>query len=278
MNPTPHPTDAPAQLAEGEASRPTQGGPGPGDTPIKKPAKKQDSLIEVVKTIVYALLIAGVIRSFLFQPFNIPSGSMEGTLLVGDYLFVSKAAYGYSRHSFPFGVIPFSGRFFAGSPTRGDVVVFKFPGDNSTDYIKRLIGMPGDRIQMREGVLYINDSAVRKTKIDDYVEDTGGLEHHVPQYRETLPGGVTYNVLDRDEQGALDNTQVFVVPEGHYFMMGDNRDNSADSRADVGYVPFENFVGKAEIIFFSTDGSARIWEVWKWPLAIRYERLGRFVY
>jgi signal peptidase I len=138
--------------------------------------------------------------------------------------------------------------------------------------------MPGDRIQMKEGVLYINDKPVPKVKVEDYIEDTGGFQHHVPQYRETLPNGVSYNVLDRDPEGALDTTQVFVVPEGHYFMMGDNRDNSADSRADVGYVPFENFVGKAEIIFFSTDGSARIWEFWKWPLAIRYGRIGQLVY
>ena len=241
------------------------------------PAKKQESWLEVVKTIVYALLIAGVIRSFVFQPFNIPSGSMEGTLLVGDYLFVSKAAYGYSRYSFPFGAVPFSGRFMASAPTRGYVVVFKFPGDNSTDYIKRLIGLPGDRIQMKNGVLFINDKAVPKVKTDDFVEDFGGQPHHVPQFRETLPNGVSYNVLDRDPEGDLDNTQVFIVPEGHYFMMGDNRDNSADSRANVGYVPFENFVGKAEIIFFSTDGSAHFWEFWKWPIAIRYGRIAELV-
>ena len=250
----------------------------PPASAARKPAKKQESWLEVVKTIVYALLIAGVIRSFIFQPFNIPSGSMEGTLLVGDYLFVSKAAYGYSRYSFPFGGLPFSGRFLASTPHRGDVVVFKFPGDNSTDYIKRLIGLPGDRIQMKDGTLYLNDKPVPKVKVEDYVEDFGGSPHHVPQYREMLPGGISYKVLDRDPQGDLDNTQVFVVPEGHYFMMGDNRDNSADSRANVGYVPFENFVGKAEIIFFSTDGSAHFWEVWKWPLAIRYERIGRLVY
>jgi signal peptidase I len=244
----------------------------------RKPAKKQESWLEVVKTIVYALLIAGVIRSFVFQPFNIPSGSMEGTLLVGDYLFVSKAAYGYSRYSFPFGAIPFSGRFMASTPTRGDVVVFKFPGDNSTDYIKRLIGLPGDRIQMKEGVLYINDKAIPKVPVADYVEDFGGQPHHVPQFRETLPNGVSYDVLDRYPGGELDSTQVFVVPEGHYFMMGDNRDNSDDSREHVGYVPFENFVGKAEIIFFSTDGSAHFWEFWKWPFAIRYGRIASLVH
>ncbi len=166
-------------------------------------------------------------------------------------------------------------------PQRGDIVVFKFPPDNATDYIKRLIGLPGDRIQMRDGVLYINDKAIPKEKIDDYVEPSGeegsGETRNVPRYREMLPNGVSYEVLDRDPQGNLDNTQVFVVPEGHYFMMGDNRDNSADSRVDVGYVPFENFVGKAQIIFFSTNGSARIWEVWKWPSAIRYSRLAHFV-
>jgi len=245
-------------------------------------AAKKESWVEVVKTIVYALLIAGVIRSFLFQPFNIPSGSMEATLQIGDYLFVSKSTYGFSRYSFPFGLVPFDGRFAVLSqPQRGDIVVFKFPPDNSTDYIKRLIGLPGDRIQMRDGVLYINDKAVPKEKVDDYVEPVGepgsGETRNVPRYRETLPNGVSYEVLDRDPQGNLDNTQVFVVPEGHYFMMGDNRDNSADSRVDVGYVPFENFVGKAQIIFFSTNGSARIWEVWKWPSAIRYSRLAHFV-
>lgn len=235
--------------------------------------KKKESLFEVGKTIVYALLIAGVIRSLLFQPFNIPSGSMEATLLVGDYLFVSKWSYGYSRYSFPFAMIPFSGRVMAGTPTRGDIVVFKYPVDNSTDYIKRLIGLPGDRIQMKDGVLYINEQAVPKEKADDYIDVSGGQERHIPRFKETLPNGVSYYVLDRDTNGSLDDTQVYVVPEGHYFMMGDNRDNSADSRVDVGYVPFENFIGRAQIIFFSTDGSARLWEVWRWPLAIRYGRL-----
>jgi len=277
MNNTDHPADAPKMASEGL---------GPHaetdnvivETEVRAPAKKQESWVEVVKTIVYALLIAGVIRSFLFQPFNIPSGSMMDTLLVGDYLFVSKSAYGYSRYSFPFGVIPFSGRFFASEPKRGDIVVFKWPRDNSTDYIKRLVGLPGDRIQVKDGVLYINDKAVPKVKADDFVGDYEGQIRHVDRYRETLPNGVSYYVLDRDRDGNLDNTEVFLVPEGHYFMMGDNRDNSDDSRAGVGYVPFENFVGKAEIIFFSTDGSARIWEVWKWPFAIRYDRVGHFTY
>jgi signal peptidase I len=276
MNHSDHPAEAPLNVAD-ESARP----PGQPEDVAKapaKPAKKQESWLEVVKTIVYALLIAGVIRSFLFQPFNIPSGSMEGTLLIGDYLFVSKAAYGYSEYSLPFAFLPFHGRFFASQPHRGDVVVFKYPGDNSTDYIKRLIGLPGDRIQMKNGVLWLNGKPVPKTRVADYVEDLGGYQHHVSQYQETLPNGVKYDVLDRDPNGALDNTPVFVVPEGHYFMMGDNRDNSADSRADVGYVPFDNLVGKAEVIFFSTNGSARLWEIWKWPFAIRYDRVGELIH
>jgi signal peptidase I len=239
--------------------------------------RKEGGIGEFIRLLIHAGIIALVIRTFLFQPFNIPSGSMMATLLIGDYLFVSKYTYGYSRYSFPFSPPLFSGRIFGSSPERGDVVVFRLPRDDSTDYIKRVIGLPGDRIQMKDGVLYINDMAVPKVKVEDYVDMTTGEPRNVPRYRETLPNGVSYDVLDRDAEGNLDNTQVFVVPEGHYFMMGDNRDNSADSRVDVGYVPFENFVGKAQIIFFSTDGSARIWEVWKWPLAIRYDRLGHFV-
>jgi signal peptidase I len=282
MNKPDHPAEASQLASEAEAAQRAELADQAAATlaavEAGRKAMKKESWLEVVKTIVYALLIAGVIRSFLFQPFNIPSGSMEDTLQIGDYLFVSKSTYGFSRYSFPFGLIPFEGRFFVTSqPQRGDIVVFKFPPDNTTDYIKRLIGLPGDRIQMREGVLYINDVAIPKEKTDDYVETIGEETRNVPRYRETLPNGVSYDVLDRDPQGNLDNTQVFVVPEGHYFMMGDNRDNSADSRVDVGYVPFENFVGKAQIIFFSTNGSARIWEVWKWPTAIRYGRLGHFV-
>jgi signal peptidase I len=249
---------------------------GDGETPAAK-APEGESWIETVKTVVYALLIALVIRTFLFQPFNIPSASMEGTLLIGDYLFVEKFAYGYSAYSFPFGLGPFSGRIFGSAPTRGDVVVFKYPRDTSTDFIKRVIGLPGDRIQMISDRLYINDKVVPRVRVADYTETVDGITYNVPQYRETLPNGKSYLTLDRYSDGPADNTDVFVVPAGHYFMMGDNRDNSDDSRGSVGFVPAENLVGKAELRFFSTNGSAHIWEFWKWPWAVRYSRLFTFI-
>ncbi len=263
--PEPGPQEPPASVPPPQAAAPISA----------KPPKRRESWGETLKTIVYALLIALVIRTIFIQPFNIPSGSMENTLLVGDYLFVEKFAYGYSRFSMPFGsIFPSFGRIFGGEPERGDVVVFKLPSDDSTDYIKRVIGLPGDHIQVLNGQLYINDKPVPKVRVADYVEtDEFGVPHHVPRYRETLPNGKSYYVLDRDPDGPLDNTDVYTVPPGHYFMMGDNRDNSDDSRADVGYVPAENLVGKAELIFFSTDGSAELWEVWKWPEAIRWTRL-----
>jgi signal peptidase I len=258
------------------------------DIPVKTPPDSNaktaqgDSWTELAKTVIYAGLIALVIRTFLLQPFNIPSASMEATLLVGDYLFVEKFSYGYSRYSFPFGLGPLGdslhGRVSAGlNPQRGDVVVFKFPQDNSTDFIKRLIGLPGDTVQMRDGVLYLNGKAIPKVRVQDYVETVDGEVRHVPQYRETLPGGKSYLVLDRDAEGPEDNTEVFTVPAGHYFMMGDNRDNSDDSRQAVGFVPAENLEGKALIRFFSTDGSAHFWEVWKWPFSIRYSRILRLI-
>ncbi len=247
--------------------------PPPADATPAPEQNEEESWVETVKTVVYALLIAVVIRTFLFQPFNIPSGSMENTLLIGDYLFVEKYAYGYSRFSFPFGLMPFGGRIFGSPPERGDVVVFKLPSDTSTDYIKRVIGLPGDRIQMINDRLYINGKIVPQTRIADYVEDIDGFEHHVPRYREVLPGGKAHDVLDRDPSGPADNTDIYIVPPGHYFMMGDNRDNSDDSRAGVGYVPAQNLVGKAEFIFFSTNGTAQFWEFWKWPWTVRYNRL-----
>ena len=268
-----------------------------GDTAAQSPppppaapaaAKKGgESWFETVKTIFYALLIALVIRTLFFQPFNIPSGSMENTLLVGDYLFVEKFAYGYSRNSFPFRGWPigdfFHGRLFGSEPARGDVVVFKMPNPNSKDYnqdfIKLVIGLPGDRVQMIDGVLYINAKAVKKERVADYVgPDQFGVVRPIERYRETLPNGKSYYVLDAFKDSSEDNTRLFVVPKGHYFMMGDNRDNSTDSRFSVGYVPSENLVGRANIIFFSIAEGASPLEVWKWPTQLRASRLFTFVH
>lgn len=238
--------------------------------------KEKSGIAETVRTLVFAVLIAIVIRTVAFEPFNIPSESMLPTLLVGDYLFVSKYSYGYSKHSLPFGVLNFRGRIFEGEPERGDVVVFKLPRDNSTDFIKRVVGLPGDRIQLRDGVLYINEQAVRRERIEDFItEDSRGNIRAVTQYIETMPNGVRYRTLDLRPASAADNTRVFTVQAGHYFMMGDNRDNSLDSRfaSGVGQVPAENLVGRAEILFYSTNGKARFWEIWRWPSATRFSRI-----
>ena len=242
-----------------------------------KTAKKDrpDTWAETIKTVVYAVLIAVVIRTFAFEPFNIPSESMLPTLMVGDYLFVSKYPYGYSRYSLPFGLPLIKGRIFAHPVARGDVVVFKLPADNHTDYIKRIVGLPGDRLQMIDSVLYINGQPVKRERVEDFiVPDRFGNYRRFAQYRETLPSGVSYMTLDMGLR-PVDNTGVFVVPAGHYFAMGDNRDNSADSRvpnSGVGFIPEENLVGRAEILFFSTDGTAAKWEFWKWIPAARFER------
>lgn len=237
---------------------------------------------ETVKVVVQALLLALIVRTLLFQPFNIPSGSMKDTLLIGDYLFVSKFSYGYSRFSVPFSPKLFSGRimgFWGAPPQRGDIAVFKLPRDESTDYIKRVIGLPGDRIQMVDGNLVINGTLVPRQRLTDVVEqDTFGAERRVARYKETLPNGVSYETLDLDPNGYWDNTSIYTVPLGHYFMMGDNRDNSTDSRVapelgGVGYVPLDNFEGKAEIIFFSVEEGAGAWEFWRWPWTVRLARL-----
>ena len=246
----------------------------------KTTSVQSSGVMETVRTVGYALLIALIIRALLFQPFSIPSGSMLSTLLIGDYLFVSKYAYGYSRHSLPFSPPLFSGRILGGEPERGDVAVFKLPTDGRTDYIKRVVGLPGDRVQMRDGQLFINDEAVPRERVEDFVEeDRFGNIRRVARYRETLSNGVSYLTLDQVRGSSGDNTGVFTVPAGHYFMMGDNRDNSQDSRVPgaVGFVPYENLVGRAEFIFYSTDGSARFWEFWQWPSVTRWGRIGQGV-
>ncbi|MBZ9795836.1 signal peptidase I [Mesorhizobium sp. ES1-4] len=244
----------------------------------EKSQKKSGGLGETVSVIVQALLLALVIRTLLFQPFSIPSGSMRPTLLEGDYLFVTKWSYGYSRYSLPFGPDIFSGRIWGSEPKRGDVVVFKFPPDPSVDYIKRVIGLPGDKIQMKDGQVFINGVGVPRVKtgqIDN--PDITEKDYPIDVYRETLPDGVSYDTLDLSPNSIGDNTREFDVPAGHYFMMGDNRDNSADSRFTVGYVPAENLVGRANLVFFSIAGKASPLEIWKWPSLVRVSRLFHFV-
>jgi signal peptidase I len=247
----------------------------------KTPTKRSE-FVDTIRTIVEALLIALVVRTFLFQPFNIPSGSMIPTLLIGDYLFVSKYSYGYSHFSLPFAVPLWHGRILGNPPKRGDVAVFITPSDEQTDYIKRVIGLPGDTIQMMSGHLYINGQMVPRTPIaETTTTDPFGHRVQVPTYTETLPGGVQHTIIQLDgDSGPLANTGVFTVPPGDYFMMGDNRDDSLDSRVPtdqggVGYVPFENMIGRAELKFFSVRDGAPAWAFWQWPWTVRWDRMFR---
>jgi len=230
--------------------------------------------MDTIKTVIYAVLIAIFVRTFAYEPFNIPSGSMKPTLLVGDYLFVSKFSYGYSQHSLPFSMPLIAERWFFSEPERGDVAVFKLPSDNKTDYIKRIIGLPGDRIQVVKGILHINGKPVDRVQIEDFViEGYSGSFNRTPQFTETLPNGLAHAILEESDEDWLDNTPEYIVPEGHYFGMGDNRDHSKDSRVlnSVGFIPRKNLVGRAEFLFFSIDGN--VWEFWKWGSSLR---LGRF--
>lgn len=244
----------------------------------KNSDSSQSSLWENIKVIVQALLLAVLIRSVLFQPFTIPSGSMMPTLLVGDYLFVNKFSYGFSKYSFPFAPNLFEGRIFGSDPERGDVVVFRLPPNPEIDYIKRVIGLPGDRVQMIDGILHVNNKPVPKIQegsfTSDYRADPG---KDLPVYVETLDNGVSYTTLDQVANGRGDNSREFIVPEGHYFMMGDNRDNSLDSRFDVGFVPAENLIGKASVIFFSLGNDTSFLKLWEWPANMRWDRLFKAV-
>lgn len=234
---------------------------------------KGDGFWDNVKNFLIALVIALIIRSFLYEPFHIPSGSMKPGLKEGDFIFVSKYDYGYSRYSFPFGLPIFSGRIFRrNEPARGDVMVFRLPSNPRINYIKRLIGLPGDRIQMRDGVLYINGEAVKKNYIENVLENEDNPLSEAKEYREVLDNGKEVIVLDKFENGNGDNTPIFVVPDGYYFFMGDNRDNSLDSRfRETGFVPEENLIGKARIIFFSSKENPL--KFWKWGKIIRLNRI-----
>ncbi|WP_158815173.1 signal peptidase I [Methylocapsa sp. S129] len=254
-----------------------------GDYDVASKKSNEGGLWETIKVIVQALLIALVIRTLLFQPFNIPSGSLTPTLLIGDYLFVSKYSYGYSHFSLPsfLDLLPGSmpGRLFASQPKRGDIIVFKLPRDGETDYIKRLIGLPGDKVQMIHGRLYINGTVAERTPLPPYpMSGNFGRPIEVPHYEETLPGGVKHEIIQiSGDEGEKSNTPVYEVPAGNYFMMGDNRDNSLDSRfppeEGVGFVPFDNLIGRAEVIFFSVEEGEPAWQFWRWPWIVRWHRL-----
>jgi signal peptidase I len=242
-------------------------------------SKSNNSIKELFKTLLIAGSIAIFFRSIFFEPFNIPSGSMIPSLLVGDYLFVSKYSYGYSKYSFPFGVVPITDRIFEKSPKRGDVIVFRKPGDETIDYIKRLVALPNDTVQVKNGVLYINKKMVDRTKSNvGIMKNNFGDKKIFTQYKETFDGLNFHEIIEASDQDLFDDTIEFKVPDNHLFFMGDNRDNSRDSRSpEVGFVPKRNLIGKAQIIFFSHNSSASIFEFWKWHKAIRFSRIGKAI-
>jgi signal peptidase I len=241
------------------------------------PLNAKEELGEMFKTVMIALVLALIIRSFVYDPFNIPSGSMKPTLDVGDYLFVSKSAYGYSQYSLPLGIVPMDGRIMGKQPKRGDVVVF-WNSNTNQNYIKRLIGLPGETVRVYCGRLYINGDRIARKYVGKF-EDSNpmfpDMKNTLKEYVETLPDGTQYHIYERTDQGEADNTKIYTIPEEHYFLMGDNRDNSQDSRFPdaVGFVPYENLKGRADITFFSTNGHARLFEFWKWPWSVRFSRM-----
>ena len=290
-DPAPDPAAGPAAdppaKAAGDAAVP----------PARKEKKKKESWWDTLRFLAIVFLLAIVFRTFVVAPFSIPSGSMLPRLMIGDYLFVSKWPYGYSRYSFPFGIASFDDRVWGGLPERGDVVVFRHPGPNNEDWVKRVIGLPGDVIEVRAGEVILNGRRLQRSRIGDYVmpaspnspcrrvgrdaREVAGADGPAcayPRYRETLPGGRSYQILDQHE-GPGDDTPVLIVPAGHCFMMGDNRDDSADSRFSVGedgvgMLPAGQLIGRALIVFFSTDGSAEWLKPWTWLSAARWERVG----
>lgn len=260
--------------------------------PANKTAKKSaaNEWWETFVVVVEALLIAIVLRSFLYQPFSIPTASMQQTLMIGDYFVANKFVWGYGKHSFSLGrygdfalldfELPINNRIFGREPNRGDIAVFR-PVPQNMEYIKRVVGLPGDRIQVREGRLYINGTIVEREEIGKTQDtDSNGDTREATVYRETFPEGTTHLIQEISDNAPLDNTPEYVVPAGHYFMMGDNRDRSADSRvlSQVGYVPAVNLIAKAEARFFSIKDNLPPWQLWQWPANVRWDRMFQSVY
>lgn len=246
----------------------------------KKKKTQPDGFVDNIKFIIQVLILVGILRSFIFQPFNIPSSSMIPSLLIGDYIFVTKYAYGYSRFSLPLSLDLFSGRIFGDMPEIGDVAVFRNPQQNHIDFVKRVIGLPGDRIRLEKGRLIINDKMVKRVKQKDFTYlDAQGDQRQATQYIETLPNGIQHAILEeRGDNGYFDNFHEVTVPESHIFVMGDNRDNSNDSRStQIGFIPYDHLVGKATLRFFSIEPPYSAWQIWGWLSSLRPARIGSFI-